>query len=433
MKVELERQTRKANTADKYMQKLQASQSVEKERDSFRLELDDARAKIAATEKLRQQNAALQLSNDETSRTLSQIEQEHDELRMTKKQLRMNYDSLAQQVDALNERFAQDQETIADLRDRGMNSESNPSPTIMNGGLEGELAETSKHEEHMQVAENIVFRMEKLTVHRKTRLAELDKQNQRLSSDASEKDAKIITLQRQLDNAQNSAADSHVNTQRLRQDILSLHSSLGQVRQGHPIEGSVNPQPLDKYSAHVNESTETFKKMREQVKADEVELLRLEEELSTTRKDLEAAKSDRMSASEIHSMMAELNIDILQVSLVDKSKLEILEQVKNQQSAELIQTQSEKSLLQKKIQRLEEEFIKQQQASTDQSTNAFVSKMEDGRERLAKHQKVDNQIFLSDAVFQTIPLDGSSTPKASARPLLSCKTFFKRSYSYADI
>lgn len=147
MKIEMERQTRKANTADKYMQKLQANQNIEKERDSLRLELDDARNQLGGMKKLRQENAALQQSNDEASRTLSQIEQENEELRMTKKQLRISYDSMARQIDALNERFAQDQETIAELRERHHGSETAASPAMANGGLEGELDEIAKNED----------------------------------------------------------------------------------------------------------------------------------------------------------------------------------------------------------------------------------------------------------------------------------------------
>ena len=148
---DLERQTRKANTADKYMQKLQANQNVEKERDSLRQEIEDVRSQLDNVQKLRQENAALQKSNDEASRTLSQIEQEHEELRMTKKQLRITHDSLVRQVDALNERFAQDQETIAELREKHGGSDNISGPTS-DGGLEGELQETAKNEDQASVS-----------------------------------------------------------------------------------------------------------------------------------------------------------------------------------------------------------------------------------------------------------------------------------------
>ena len=258
MKMELEKQTRKANTADKYMQKLQASQGVEKERDSLRQDLEEARTQLAGTAKLRQENAALQQSNDESSRILSQIEQEHDELRMTKKQLRVNYDSLARQVDALNERFAQDQETIADLRDRHGASDR-ISSTAMNGGLEGELNETSKQEDQM-----------------KLRIAELEKQAQRLKSDVQEKDTKKTTLQRQLNIAMEKSADHSGQVQGLREEILTLQTSLAEVKEGHPIEG-----------------TETFKRMRDQVKAEERKRMDLEKELATTRTNTNVSVAEK--------------------------------------------------------------------------------------------------------------------------------------------
>ena len=259
MKIEMEKQTRKANTADKYMQKLQASQGVEKERDSLRQELEEVRAKLAGTAKLQQENAALQQSNDESSRILSQIEQEHDELRMTKKQLRVNYDSLARQVDALNERFAQDQETIADLRDRNGVSDRTSSSAAVNGGLEGELNETSKHEDQM-----------------KKQIAELEKKKHQLESDVQEKDAKKNTLQRQLNIAMEKSADHSGQVQALREEVLTLETSLAEVREGHPIEG-----------------TATFKRMREQVKAEEQKRLNLEQDVAAARENTNVTKVEK--------------------------------------------------------------------------------------------------------------------------------------------
>ena len=116
-KVELEKQSRKANTADKYMQKLQASHAIEKERDGLRLDLDDARKQLSHSEGLRRDNKALQKTNEEVSQTLAQIEREDEELRMTNKKLRISCDSYEQQIGWLNERSAQDQETITELRD----------------------------------------------------------------------------------------------------------------------------------------------------------------------------------------------------------------------------------------------------------------------------------------------------------------------------
>ena len=278
MKVELERQTRKGNTADKYMQKLQANQGLERERDTLRQELDDARTQLSTLGKIRQENAALQKSNDEASRTLSQIEQEHEELRMTKKQLRVNYDSLARQVDALNERFAQDQETIAELRERNGGSDAMLSPRIMNGGLEGELHETSKNEDQMR-----------------SMISELQRQNQKLISDISDKDAKNNTLQRQLNIAIESSAEHTGQVGSLREEIIALQTSLTEVREGHPIEGTV-----------------TFRKMREQLKAEEQKRLNLERGTSDPHQDApsendQKSRDQRLDKAELTKILKELS------------------------------------------------------------------------------------------------------------------------------
>lgn len=147
LKLDLEKQTRKANTADKYMAKLQNSQTIEKERDALRRDLDNARERLLSFEKLRLENMALQKSNDEASRTLSQIEREHEELRMTKKQLRTHYDSMVQQVATLTERYEQDQELIQELQDR------KASPLTPRGGLDGELESSWVEPTHHGIAD----------------------------------------------------------------------------------------------------------------------------------------------------------------------------------------------------------------------------------------------------------------------------------------
>ena len=330
MKADLEKQTRKANTADKYMQKLQASQGVEKERDTLRQELEDTRTQLAGTVKLRQENAALQQSNDESSRILSQIEQEHEELRMTKKQLRVNYDSLARQVDALNERFAQDQETIADLKERHGPSDRTSLATNMNGGLEGELMETSKQEEQI-----------------KSRVAELEKRNQQLESDVQDVDAKKTTLQRQLNIAMEKSADHSGQVKNLREEILTLQTSLGEVREGHHIEG-----------------TETFKRMRDQVKAERQKCLDKEKELATARKG--------PGGTEVEESTMRLSDEDKHSDALDKKALsDMMQQMQLGQSAgDLSDTIASKL------------------------DNMLGGKIEVGKAKLAKQQEVSTQGFL---------------------------------------
>ena len=451
LKLELEKQTRKANTAEKYVQKLQASQNIEKERDFLRKELEEARSVISANHDLRRENVALQKSNDETSRTLSQIEQDNEELRMTKKQLRLTYDSLAQQVDALNERFAQDQETIADLRDGNGGSQPPTSPAMTNSGLEGELTETSMHENQMQASQTLLQWTRILTVARKTRLAELEKLNRDFLSDATDKDAKVLTLQRQADIAQETSAEKYAQLQRLRQENIALQTSLTQVQQGHPIEGSVDFQPTNILRTHDCQSTEVFKRMRDQVKAADAQNAVQADELSSLRQKLECAYGDRMSSSQNLFMLSDLNIDLLEGSFVDKNQVDFVEDVKRQNAQELTKIRIKYDAAKKQIDLLQAQLDEQTErdqvnhngsndpikegilrmlkaaspeTSIQSKSDAILQKIEDGRERVAKQQEVDHQISSSDAALDCISLSEkeSANIEADARP----RSIFRR-------
>ncbi|KAL9124445.1 MAG: hypothetical protein Q9217_006219 [Psora testacea] len=431
MKLELGKQTRKANTADKYVQKLQASQIIEKERDFFRQELEGARGIISASENIQKENIALQKSNDEASRTLSQVEQENEELRMTRKQLRLNYDSLAQQVNALNERFAQDQETIVDLKDRYGGFQAPTSPFTVNGGLEGELTESSMHENRVQASQLLLRWTRILTLARKTRLADLEKQNQQLSFEAADKDAKLLTLQRQVEDAQGASAEHHTQLQKSRQECITLQTPLAKVQQGHPIEGSVYPHPESMYSTHGCQSTEVFKRMHDQVRAADARHAKLEDELSVLRKELECARDDRTSSSQNHYMLCNLNIDLLEGSLVHNDKLVNVEQVERQNAEELTEIRVKYHTARKQIDALRAEldgYKERRQLNHNTPNNldneelldilnaaspgqpvesmsdAIINKIEDGRERIAVKQEVDHQISSSSAAYDTVSL-----------------------------
>ncbi len=189
-------------------------------------------------------------------------------------------------------------------------------------------------------------------------------------------------------------------------------------------------------------STETFRKMRDQVKAEAKRSAGLEEELLIANKNLEMARNDRMLSSESHYMMTSLNIDLLEESLIDKPKLEMVKEVTQQTAAALIELESEHQALQKRHQRLQEDFDKRTEAqcvvsrdepqlqgevnvamgdlnnselrdliqqassgmSVDSVSDAIVTKIENGRERLAKQQKVEEQISFSEAAFETVRL-----------------------------
>lgn len=459
-KVELEHQTRKANAGEKYKQKVQASQNLEKERDSLRKELNEARSRLEEAGDLRRGNVKLQQENREISQTLSRSERDNTELRETKQAYLGEINRLHHDSKSLRDALAQSQDRITDLEERFGGPERHSS---VDHTLDSELAEALNHEQQMQVASTVLLWTRVLMSSRKIRITELEKLVRQLKSDASDRDTKLAMLQGQLDSAREDSADQYKQGFEVRQ------SSLTEVRQGHSIEGSVSAVPLVDLVAYDVKSTETFKRMREQIKAQQKQCAHLEEKLSAAQKVLEAAESDRMSSFENHCMLTDLTIELFEGELVDKPKLQVIEEVRMQNSLAMTQLQSEHDALRNRHNRLHDMFIdlteernaawhdsheavmakaesdmkadadsQTLQESTDLLRQAgtlgsideskgikiYASKIEESRERLAKAQKVCKEAALSDVAFQPVshPQQPSSPHSHSSSSRLSSLT-----------
>lgn len=465
-KVELEHQTRKANAGEKYKQKVQASQNLEKERDSLRKELNEARSRLEEAGDLRRGNVKLQQENREISQTLSRSERDNTELRETKQAYLGEINRLHHDSKSLRDALAQSQDRITDLEERFGGPERHSS---VDHTLDSELAEALNHEQQMQVASTVLLWTRVLMSSRKIRITELEKLVRQLKSDASDRDTKLAMLQGQLDSAREDSADQYKQGFEVRQEMSVLQSSLTEVRQGHSIEGSVSAVPLVDLVAYDVKSTETFKRMREQIKAQQKQCAHLEEKLSAAQKVLEAAESDRMSSFENHCMLTDLTIELFEGELVDKPKLQVIEEVRMQNSLAMTQLQSEHDALRNRHNRLHEMFVdlteernaawhdsheavmakaesdmkadadsQTLQESTDLLRQAgtldsideskgikiYASKIEESRERLAKAQKVCKEAALSDVAFQPVshPQQPSSPHSHSSSSRLSSLT-----------
>ena len=443
-KVELEHQTKKANAGEKYKQKIQASQKIEKERDFARKELNEARSKLEEAGNFRRENIKLQQENREISQTLSRSERDNTELRETKQAYLGEINRLHHDSKSLRDALAQSQDRITDLEERCGDPERHSS---VGDGLESELAEALNHEQQMQVANTVLMWTRVLMTSRKIRITELEKQARQLTSDASEKDTKLAMLQEQLNNAQEDSTDQYKQALEIRKEMSVLQSSLAEARQGKPIEGSVSAIPLVDGVAYDVQSTEAFRKMGKQVKALQKQCAHLEEKLLAAQKALDAAESDRMSSFESHCMLTDLAIDLFEGELVDKPKLQVVEELRKQNSVATRQLQSEHDALRKRHNRLQDMFVDlteerndawreshenlmakaevETKADADRQTlqeatdllqqattpdtighskdiETYASKVEASRERLAKAQKVCQQVVPSDVAFETL-------------------------------
>ena len=461
-KAELEHQTRKANAGEKYKQKVQASQKLEQERDLARKELNDARSWLEEAGNFRKDNAKLHQENREISQTLSRSERDNTELRETKQAYLSEINRLNHDSKSLRDALAQSQDRIADLEDKHEGSERQSSVA---DGLDAELAEAVSHEQQMQVASIILLWTRVLMNSRKIRVTELEKQVRQLTSDVSDKDTKLAMLQAQLESTQEDSADQYKKALETRQEMSVLQSSLTKVRQGHPIEGSVSAVPLVDLVAYNTQSTDMFKKMRQQVKAQQQQCAHLEEKLSAAQRGLEAAENDSMSSFEIHCMLTDLTVDLIEGELVDKPRLQVVEEIRMQNSTAMRKLQTEHDALRKRHNRLNEMFVDLteernaawhdshelliqrgnieskaeankkflqessdilRQAVTPESNGSnkeiemYANKIEEGKERLAKAQKVCRELVPSDNASKTFSLSRKlSSPKTFSSSRLS--------------
>lgn len=140
VKVERDTYFKKANITEKYKQKLEASQKLQKENSEMRDELNEVREQLKSFHLARQQFADLEVANEEYKRTLPKIEQDRHELQIVKQHLEFDNAALAQRCVTADEQHARDKEQIASLTDTLHHVQINRRPSsIEERGLEAEL------------------------------------------------------------------------------------------------------------------------------------------------------------------------------------------------------------------------------------------------------------------------------------------------------
>lgn len=106
---------RKANMADRYKQKLEAIQGVEKEAEELRARLEDSRLDVQTMEA---EADGLARSIESYRGMLETVEKQNYELQMVKKQLEIDNNTLSQRLDNTREQNFHNAELISSLQDR---------------------------------------------------------------------------------------------------------------------------------------------------------------------------------------------------------------------------------------------------------------------------------------------------------------------------
>ena len=128
IKIDRDRLSRKANAAEKYKQKLEASATLEKDNESLRDKVSELQTQIRQSDSRSLSTSDLQREIDEYRRLLPSIEQERYELNEMKKRLEMDYYTLEARYHDSAEELRRSQQTVEDLQGRLRDYEDGVTP-----------------------------------------------------------------------------------------------------------------------------------------------------------------------------------------------------------------------------------------------------------------------------------------------------------------
>lgn len=134
LKTERDQLARKANAAEKYRQKLQASQDFEKENQALKNQVKDLQQQLKDTDSNQKWSSERDVELEEYRRVLPRIEQDRHEIQNLKKQLEFNNHALTERLQTAEEQRERDEALISELRERIRELEGSPgSPSLTPG------------------------------------------------------------------------------------------------------------------------------------------------------------------------------------------------------------------------------------------------------------------------------------------------------------
>ncbi|KAI4153990.1 MAG: hypothetical protein L6R39_001467 [Caloplaca ligustica] len=321
--------TKKANMVDKFKQQLQTSNDLKKENETLRSQLDEYRIEIRSVSQVR---VGLETELEEFKKLMPRIEEDNAELFRRKRQLELDNESLHKRCSIANKRYKQDQATIAQLKQRVRSSSVSSIGSHDDDTLEGEFSGLKETQTRVQ-----------------ERTSSIEEQNRQLETTASEQASKIMTLQRLLDEA-NSRPKRHNDLRR-----ASFGSSASAERAGPASRFGVPTMNGIAQSAHSLLSIDVLQKLRAQLDAEETKRKKVDVQLQKTMQELDLVKKDRRSLNHRYMNADAQHSNHLAVAYVAMDKLEIIAQIKADNSSGLRDLQDEHTLLQETNDGLESE------------------------------------------------------------------------------
>ncbi|OJD20017.1 hypothetical protein AJ78_00033 [Emergomyces pasteurianus Ep9510] len=294
VKNERDQLSRRANAAEKYRQKLQASHDFEKENIALKNQVKDLQQQLRDSDISQKSSSERDVELEEYRRVLPRIEQDRHEIQNVKKQLEFNNHALTERLQSAEDQLARDEATISELRDRireleGLESPTTPGSTTpkAHGTFQRDLDEVGRREAQLKIENEELKR-------------ELEKLNGGISpsgNNAKESSGTGLGIAKFAEN------DAYIKLQDeysvIRKKLADAESEMEaieqQLRDSKAELGHISKEKLDMIDAANDSSSPDVLKMRDDVHSLQAKIQDLETKLSTSQSFVKEVSTERDS------------------------------------------------------------------------------------------------------------------------------------------
>jgi protein HOOK3 len=355
LKTERDQLTRKANAAEKYRQKLQASQDFEKENQALKNQVKDLQQQLKDADSNQRWSSERDVELEEYRRVLPRIEQDRHEIQNLKKQLEFNNHALTERLESAEEQRERDEALISELRERIRELEGSPgSPSItpgtttprLQGTLQKDFEDIGTRETQLSVRTRGVS-MHELTNLRRTENEELKKEVEKLKTSSTVRGCRSEKQKHDADTARFKLG-SHLEAY---SENLVLTAQVAQAKSTQRFDG-LNQSIFTEANRLCSEE---YWKLYDQYAEVRQKLADAEDIIDATKRQLEDAKAERKFFVQALADVLDQFSDYYAVGLVNKEKLDMVNEVKDSNSSELAKLRGDWDALTYKIHHLEAE------------------------------------------------------------------------------
>ncbi|KAM5463977.1 hypothetical protein MauCBS54593_007153 [Microsporum audouinii] len=369
IKIERDQLARKANAAEKYRQKLQASQDYEKENQVLKNKVKDLQQHLKESDTLQRVSAAREAEVENYRRLVARVEQDRHEIQDLKKKLEFDNHALTERLLGAEEQRTRDEDTIGRLQERireleGLDSSpASPRPSTPKhhgSSLERDLEESGKREARLN-AENEELK-KKLEI-----IATVDKTVPDVPDDAeSEARAERKWKEEFYQCLLQTDADLKEAHQRLHVDYTIMRTKIVE------LEGLLEATKLELSDANMKLSL---------VNKDKLEIVNEATEVNSVEQTALREKCAVLAVT-VRTLTSQLEVRQLQINEISRERDNLRNTFK--QSDTKLSTEGDASLEEMK-QLLEEANVRVNDTTDDDMTNEFLERLAETTERSAEH------------------------------------------------